>query len=311
MKNWLLTGLCFVLLSACEKTVKIDIPQKEPKLVINSLLVKDDLFSVSAGRSRGVLSPVSYSSSLAEQYVVKTAAVVVFENGIAIDTLVYQPGDFVYRTVRNKRVRAGNVYTIAVSAAGFATAQASSRVPSQSVITGLQRVRNSRTSSSGIQQDELTIKFNDPAGEKNYYLVQVWGPTFGNPFGNRIYCVSTTDKDVEEIGDNTDPLDPDNCYDGGLLLLRDDNFNGGLKQLRLFVNSTELGEYSDPVTNRTYRPYIKVYRITEDEFKYNKSNNVYNYSVDNPFAEPVNVYSNVKNGFGIFSLSTAAVDTLR
>ncbi|MCX6318151.1 MAG: DUF4249 domain-containing protein [Bacteroidetes bacterium] len=300
-----------VLLSGCEKTVNIDIPQKEPKLVINARLVKNEVFSVSAGRSRGVLSPVNYSSSLIEQYVVKTAAVVVFENGTAIDTLVYQPGDFLYKSVRNTRVQDGKVYTVAVSAAGYTTAQASAAVPSQSVIAGVTRIRNSRTTASGTPQDEITIKLSDPPGERNFYLVQLWGAGFGNPFGNSIYCVSTTDKDVEDIGDNTDPFDPDNCYDGGLLLMRDDNFNGGLKQLRLFVDASQLDEYNDPVTHRIYRPYIHVYRISEDEFKYNKSNNAYTNTGDNPFAEPINIFSNVKNGYGIFSLSTVAVDTLR
>lgn len=299
------------LIGACEKTVNIDIPEKEPRLVINGLLVKNDLFKISIGKSRGILMPGNYTVSLAEQYTVKTAIPVIFENGVAIDTLVYQPADFVYKSVRNKRVRDGFVYTIGVAAPGYKTAEAISAVPSQSVITEVRRVKNSRTNSTGDQQDEITIKLNDPAGERNFYMVQIWGADQGFVFGNYIYCVSTADKDVEQIGDNTDPLNADNCYDGSMLLMRDNNFNGGLKQLKLFVNSDQLSEYADPITHRTYRPYVKVFRITEDEFRYIKSNNAYNSSGDNPFAEPANVYSNVKNGFGIFSLSTQATDTLR
>ncbi len=299
------------LLAACEKPVKIDIPKKDPSLVINGLLVKDNLFAVRIGKSRGVLDPGNNQVSLAEQYTVKTAIPVIFENNIAIDTLVYQPANFMYKTIRNKRVRDGYNYTIRVNASGFKTAEANSGLPSQSIIAELRRVKNSRTNAYGEQQDEITIKLNDPAGEKNFYLVQVWSAAFGGQPGNKIYCVSTSDKDLERIGDNADPLSADNCYDGGALLMRDNNFNGVQKQLKLFVGSSELTDYIDNGTHKTYRPYIKVFRITEDEFKFIKSNNAYNNAGDNPFAEPVNIYSNVKNGYGIFALSTMAVDTLR
>jgi hypothetical protein len=294
------------LLTSCEKNVKIDIPQKDPRLVINGLLVKNDLFTVRIGKSRGVLVPDNHQVSLVEQYTVKTAVPVIFENDVAVDTLVYRPADFTYTTVRNKKVREGYNYTIRVSAPGFKQAEANSGLPSQSIIAELRRVKNSRTNSYGEQQDEITIKLNDPAGEKNFYLVQVWGA-----YGNKIFCVSTSDKDIEQIGDNTDPLDPDNCFDGGALLMSDNNFNGAQKQLKLFVQSTELTDYTDNVTHKTYRPFIKLFRITEDEFKFIKSNRAYSSAGDNPFAEPVNIYSNVKNGYGIFALSTMAVDTLR
>lgn len=309
--KWIFIIAALCLISACEKTVHIDIPQKEPRLVINGLLQKNDLFTLSIGKSRGILAPDNNQVSLAEQYVVKNAEVTVFENGAPIDILVYQPADFTYKSIHNKRVRDGFSYMIKVNAPGYKEAEAGSSLPSQSVIAELRRIRNSRTNSQGESVDDITIKLNDPAGEKNFYLVQVWGATYGGPFGNKIYCVSTADKDVEQIGDNTDPVDPDNCFDGSTILMRDNNFNGSEKLLKLFVQSSYLQEYADPLTHRTYRPYIKVFRITEDEFKYIKSYDAYYNSEDNPFAEPANVYTNVKNGYGIFSLSTMAVDTLR
>jgi hypothetical protein len=159
--------------------------------------------------------------------------------------------------------------------------------------------------------DEITLKFDDPGGEKNYYLVQVYSAGYSGYEGQTVWCVSTTDKDIEAIGENADPLSTDNCFDGGSLLLRDDNFNGTQKQLRFYVNSYYMQEHDDISSNRTWRPYVKVLRITEDYFKYVKSYNVYYNSSDNPFAEPVNVYSNIRNGYGTFSAYTVAVDTLR
>lgn len=310
-QKWLLVLLSGVVFISCEKQVNITIPQKEPRLVVNGLLGKNELFEMRIGRSRGILDPGNANQPLEEQYAVKNAVPVVYENGIAIDTLKYEPATYNYTTIHNKTVRAGFNYMIRVAAPGYKEVEASSAVPSQSVITELSRIRNSRTNSAGEQQDEITIRLNDPAGERNFYLVQVLAFYFGGNSVNYVYCVSSTDKDLEQTGNNTDPFDPDNCYGGNTLLMRDNNFEGGTKQLTLFVNSGNLTEYNDPSTGRIYRPFVKVLRITEDEFRYIKSNNAYYNSGDNPFAEPVNVYSNVKNGYGIFSLSTQAVDTLR
>jgi hypothetical protein len=311
MKNRFLFFVLFILVfAACEKTVHIDIPQKPPRLVVNGLLEKNQWFELKVGKSRGVLQ-VNNQVTLQEQYTVKTAEVVVFENNVSIDTLIYQPSTYSYKSVHNKIVKDGFTYNIKVNASGFTTAEASSIVPSQMVIAGLTRVRNVRTNSNGNQVDEITIKLNDPFAEKNFYLVQIWRTPYGGVPSNTVYCVSTTDKDIETVDDDTDPLEPENCYDGGNLLMRDLNFNGSLKQLKLTAEAMELEEYVDVTTRRVYRPYVKVFRITEDQFKYLKSNSAYMSGEENPFSEPANVFSNVKNGYGIFSLSTVATDTLR
>ena len=173
----------------------------------------------------------------------------------------------------------------------------------------MKRIKNVRTNSYNEQQDEITIKINDPV-ETNFYLVKFFHAPYGPGQEYTIYCTSTADKDIEPIGDNADPLSTDNCFDAGNLLMRDVNFNGREKLLRFYVNSLDLMENSG--SNGTiYRPFIKVYRITEEYFKFVKSYNVYYNASDNPFAEPANVFTNVKNGFGTFSAFTMAVDTLR
>jgi Domain of unknown function (DUF4249) len=310
MKNLVYFILLAVLISACEKTVTIDVPRKDPKLVIYGWIEKDKLITLSVGKSRYILDG-SINGNQQELYTVKDAQVVVFENGIPIDTLVYQPTGYNYKSIHNKTIRGGYTYSVKVKAPGFADVESVSIVPSQSDITEVTRVRNARVNTIGDEQDEVTIRLNDPAGEQNFYMIQVYGTSYGYSDGSPIYCVSTTDKDIELIGDNADPLNSDNCFDGSNLLMRDVNFNGGQKLIRLFVNSNELQEYVEPSSGRKYRPYLKVHRITEDYFRYIKSYSAYYNATDNPFAEPVNVYSNVKNGYGTFSVHTMAVDTLR
>ena len=92
--------------------------------------------------------------------------------------------------------------------------------------------------------------------------------------------------------------------------MKDVNFNGRQKQLKVSVASYMLNDikYSSRPPSR---PYVKVYQVTEEYFKYIKSLSAYQNSSDNPFAEPVNVYTNIANGYGIFSANTVAVDTIR
>jgi hypothetical protein len=296
-----------IFLTACEKTVKIDIPQKDPKLVVNAWLEKDQTIELVVGKSRHILQ--QQSNNLREDYTEKNAVPVIYENNIAIDTLIYQPGSYSYKSINNKTVKTGQTYSIKVTAPGYEQAESVTIVPTQSEIAELRRTRNARTNSFGNSMDEVLIKINDPV-EKNFYLVQVFGSSFGSSQGMKVYCVSTTDKDIEPIGDNADPLSTDNCYDGGSLLLSDVNFNGRQKQIRLYIESNMIQDYTAP-DGRVYRPYVKVQRITEDYFRYVKSYHNYYNASGNPFAEPVNVYSNVKNGFGSFSAYTMAVDSLR
>jgi hypothetical protein len=288
-----------VVLSSCEKDVTVNIPKKDPKLVINALLPKDSVITVSIGKSRGVLEPTPPVSSNLDLYIVKNATAVVYENGTVLDTLVFDINMYRYVSPHQKTVKGGNTYSIKVTAPGFAQAEASTDVPSQSVIAEATRRPQARTNSDGNTEDEISLKLNDPA-EANFYLIQIFGA-----YGAPLFCVSTTDKDIEPIGENADPFSTENCYDGNSLLMKDANFNGKQKQVLFYVNSFDMQAVIDP-NGQVHKPGIIVSRITEAYFKFVKSYNVYYNSSDNPFAEPSNVYTNVKNGYGVFAVYTQA-----
>ena len=128
-----------VVLSSCEKDVHVDIPKKDPKLVINAFLAKDSIVSISIGKSRSVLDPVNPGGSQQENYIVKNATAVIYENGVVLDTLVYDNAQFRYLSPNQKTVKAGNTYSIKAIAPGFSLAEASTIVPSQSSIAEVTR----------------------------------------------------------------------------------------------------------------------------------------------------------------------------
>jgi hypothetical protein len=307
-KSVFLTLLSIIILSSCEKQVTIEIPEKEPRLTVSGFVGKGEPFGVTVGKSRHILAGDA-SSNWQESYIVKNAVPVIYENGVAIDTLVYQSSRQ-YLTVHNKIVRMGYTYTIKVMAPGFKEIEATTIVPTQSEIAGTTIHRRARVNSYGEDMDDIIVKLNDPAGEKNFYLIQVLRAGYQNA-GYGIGCISTADKDIETMGGESDPMETESCYDASNLLMKDDNFNGRQKQLKLSAYSGALEPWTDHTNGKVYRPFIRVYRVTEEYFKYAKSLGIYANGDDNPFAEPVNVFSNVKNGYGMFSTYTVAVDTLR
>lgn len=307
-KNTFLLILLMIVFSACEKNVIIEVPEKEPSLVVNSLLEKNQPITLTVGRSRHILAPDEFPS-LPDNYLIKNAIPVIYQNGVAIDTLKYQP-TYEYTTQRNTIIRDGFTYSIKVMAPGYKDVEASTNIPSQSMIAEIRWNRRVRTSSYGMEMDDIYLKLNDPGAEKNFYLIKIFSPNYGGT-NYAVSCVSTTDKDIEFTGEEADPLDNESCFDGNNLLMKDDNFNGAVKQVKFSVGSDMIDEQVNYNTGQVYRAYIKVYRITQEHFKFAKSTATYLNNDENPFAEPVNVFTNINGGYGIFSAYTVAVDSLR
>jgi hypothetical protein len=304
--------ICLVF-SACEKTVNIDVPEKEPRLAVQAIFEEGEPFYATVSKSRHILVPVNTGTgggSMWRDYLVTNAVPVIYENGTPVETLVYDASSETYISPANKKARPGFTYSIRVTAPGFKEVEGQAGFPSASEILEVKWMKEARTDADGDKIDDITIRFADPGNEKNFYQVQLMKEAGWRGIVPYFGCVSTTDKDIEILGGDDDPMATDNCYDNDKLLMRDNNFNGSIKQLKISIWSGSLQEYTDQSGN-VRRPFIKLYRISEDQFKYMKSLGIYENTNENPFAEPANIYGNIKNGYGIFATYTVAVDTLR
>jgi len=82
------------------------------------------------------------------------------------------------------------------------------------------------------------------------------------------------------------------------LMLKDQNFDGENYALTFTViNYAELKDMD-------LFGEIRLVNTSEEYFNYLKSFNMYQRTINNPFATPVQVYSNVNNGMGIFAGGT-------
>ncbi|HEX8331256.1 MAG TPA: DUF4249 domain-containing protein [Segetibacter sp.] len=302
--------LIIILATSCEQDIIIDIPPQPVKLVVNGIVRTTTPFRVTIGKTAGVLDTISVSRNR-----VTDAIVQLYENNILKDTLVYEASSGSYVVKRNTRALSGNVYLLKASAPGFTNVEAETRTPNATPIQSISRRMNVRKDASGNSLDELKITFTDEASPGNHYFFRIrnyryGGVGVGNPvtYGG-IECMRSSDRDIEGRS-NGDPIEFETCIDGEFFM-RDFNFNGKTKEVILFIDHNALEPVVIPSINRNYKPIVELHSITADQYKYRNSLNAYRDAEDNPFAEPVLVYGNIKNGYGIFVTYDLARDTIR
>jgi hypothetical protein len=234
---------------------------------------------------------------------ISNATVLLTEDGAAVQALTYDPMTQRYNSSVVAKV--GKTYSVKASVSGFTDAEASATVPSAVKIESVKVLPNARTTNYE-QQDELIITLTDPPAAGDYYMIKInvypmQGGPDSNMGGHYSYseCVYSPDPSVESI--SNDEIDQNTCHSTHGVFFRDELFNGRIKELKLYVRA---GLSQSFVVNGadTLRPTIQLYHMPEAYFRYMKTAQFSMQNEGNPFAEPVSVYSNVKNGYGIFSI---------
>lgn len=302
MKSIVSIAILSFFLSSCERETEVDMPPHIPKMVIQSELAQNDLPWTTIKRTRGVIEPIPTGSGQ-DPYLVKNATVVLYEDDILRDTLKYDAGAEIYEA-STATIATGKTYKLVITAPNYPAAEATSFTPSFVGINSLVFTPNAKLDRDGNQQDEVKLTFTDNAATEDYYLVRIWNAERYNSY----YCVLTNDKDVEKLV-YEDPLYPDECLLPQRLLVADKNFNGTTKTLIFYLYAGLLNPV--PTSSGIKRATVELLHINKDYYQYTKSLNSYENVVDNPFAEPFNLFSNVKNGYGLFTTYSLAVDSIR
>ncbi|MDG1350274.1 MAG: DUF4249 domain-containing protein [Crocinitomicaceae bacterium] len=283
----------FLLFTNCTKEIEFDAQDIAPRIVVNSLFTNDSLWTANISRSVGVLETTSYTS-------IEDADVSIFDgNGVQVTALTNQ-GDGLYTSPTGATPQADELYTIEVNAPGYTSVSATNRIPTAVQINSIDTV--SSTNSDGENILETTINFQDPSANENYYMVEVlvkgtWIDEFeGDTIEFREPLqISCNDINVETINRfNSGGFENTYLY----LMLKDENFDGEDYALTFSViNYAELKDLE-------LFGEIRLVNTSAAYFNYLKSFNMYQSASGNPFATPVQVYSNVENGMGIFAGGT-------
>lgn len=311
MKKYILLILFVSSLLSCEKTLQFDDEGLANQLVLNSIISTKKDFSASLTKSRSILENTNNGGGLMAE-----GSLEIYLNGELIKNLNSPTGSF---TTSGINPKAGDSFRIVIHSNGKEL-EAETKIPNQAEVSSID---TSTVSNQSGQWTNYKLNIKDPSGEDYYRLVLMTERlsfyTAKDSLGNdkRHYSVNTSqwlfgsDDPVfkslyNNFGQDVIDAGPKNNYS----IFTDDYFQGKEYSLKFWVFNGYNGGgygYSDPSnpamsSGVIYQRYIiHVQKLSKELFNYLKYLNLYDFYHGNPFSEPVQVYSNVKNGIGIFA----------
>jgi hypothetical protein len=285
----------------CYSTVEVKLPNEDPFLTVNSInFQSDSTWLIEISKSQPILNSDAHLLVSNAQVSIKD------EDGIE---LTLEPVIIKNRTFYTSNVKpvVNKLYEITVMASGLPTAKASSKIPIPVPIskfeidsTYLKEVIEIRK-----QNPNYTIDFNksvpckvtfiDPPGEKNFYDLQLhfeYTTSAKDESGQLIFTKRVEDIPVvDENGASVNMLTTDTEFNRASYSM---DFN---IPLAVFLSEVD-------------RIYISLLTLNSAYFNYLHTYDLQNTAIVDPFAQPVIVFSNIKNGAGIFAGFSTSILTL-
>ncbi len=202
-----------------------------------------------------------------ESAAVSQAEITLSEDGQTVTTFEEDGADKgYYRPLHSFSLVPGKTYELTVSAPNFETVSATQVMPQKPTIKSAQ-----------YSKDKYKLRFSmtDQPGE-NFYLLGIQPPSSSN--SGALYTESSF---VEESG-----------LKYGRVIFKDESFSE--KSLTL---SLEAYPYSSADSL-----LVNLFSVTEDYYRLDRTVSISRDAGDNPFAEPVILHQNFKNGYGVFAL---------
>jgi hypothetical protein len=275
-------ALMIPLLISCEMIVDVDVPFEGKQVTVNSFFTPDSLWSVQLNLNRNILDEEPFQE-------INDAQVVIYEAGSPIDTLT-NIGYGRFRSA-NERSEPGKTYSLSVTVAGQRDLYSISSIPFPSPITGVD-VYESTASNDTM----LKVKLRDDGAETNYYELYMDLETEYYNYDKR--QVEYHRHRIQLI--SKDPAIPnDNDRFSNSVIFKDVRFNGRETELTFQTSGSGMSHHGViTVTLKT---------LSEDGYNYLRTAVLQKSTSGDPFAQPVNVYNNIQNGFGIFAGYSASI----
>jgi len=282
-------------ISACETSVDIDIPFEKPQVTLNSTFINDTNPKVRLTFTKHILDNNWEFEPISEAEVK-----LIQENETWYLNYNEESGDYVNSEYF---IEEGKEYTIQVLLEGYDMITASELVPIKVPIKEF--IYNGQVKrDSWSTNDDVTLIFDDPVGE-NYYEISAYyyrKDYYTDQYGNEFYF-------EENYPIYLEPKNPsyENDYNlNGEILIDDNLFEGTEATIDFFTN----GNYFEIDNGGEVHFVLKA--ISPSYYNYGSTFGLQEWNDGDPFAQPVQVYSNIENGIGIFmtgSVSTIKMDT--
>ena len=284
--------IVFILsIISCEKVIPFDENQTTPKMVVNGIFQSDTTWRIHVSSSKSVIDSASFNN------VVNASVFIEDDNGNIIDELAHDTNGFY---IGNTIPQENFTYNLSIIHPTLDDITSRNEVPS---IINLIGIDTATSYSNGEKYLDLTVNFEDPLDASNYYLVETYVIGLGLEIENGDTLESEIDTSRAFM-----LLNDEVFQDGGSPwkdqgLFNDLLFNGQTKSLEISIPNNEWnwGEAGYIWSYRYIGLRFYLYNISQDYYYYRRSLELYNQTSGNPFAQPVQVFSNIQNGFGIFA----------
>jgi hypothetical protein len=272
----MLIGFC-IILSACELVVDVKVPVDQPKITINSDFTPDTTWLVEVHRSKYILDDGPTAA-------IENAVVQIVDNNSNVVTLTHI-GYGQYVSNDGLRPMENVQYELKVSAPAYVAVSAQSSLPPVRTISNAEVTW---LAEGGVQQEfnfSIDVTFIDDGNTDDYYefklfVLSEWqDPQSGEVIESRWPIYAYTD-------------DPALKNENIERILFDDKLING-KEIKFRIKGMNFFSEDQKIE-------VLMRSLSKDLYKYQLTAGLQNYSSGDPFAQPVPVYNNIINGFGIF-----------
>lgn len=265
-----------MILAACQKESRVFIPYEGDKIVLNSLIQPDSLVYIRVTQTK----PVRESQNL-QFPELKGAVISLLEDGKSLPTpewkVINGKGYYVSQGV----AKAGKRYEVNVSYSGLTSVTASDSTPVQTAIYN---------GSAQKSANRVIFSLKDAAAERNYYRI-------------RVFSADTVNGVIVPLKQDTVRFRLDPSYNNNFIdiignsyytevLLTDERISGKNVEFVLQASKELTARYM----------IVEVSNLTRGAYKY--LDDTYSQRLQDKLDfsfDPMNIYSNVENGYGIIA----------
>ena len=282
-------------LAGCETVVDVELPPHDRQLVAQGFFAPESLWAVRVSHTVGYTDPERPGW-------VDDAAVEVWEGGRLLERLA--PRDSGLYVAAGQRPEPGRDYTLRVSAPGYEPVEGTSALPDPPAVATFDAAL-APESTDGRSVVRLRVTLDDPPGGAGGYALAVLHlrarvdpqTRAVTPLPPALFPFTSGDPALEPPVPN--PLD---TGDPTFLqaLFRNDGFDGERRTVEFTIAYDRPPPVGvDPSIQRAF--VVVVASLSEALYRYAETAPEQALFGENPFAEPLRVYSNLSNGYGVFA----------
>jgi hypothetical protein len=279
MKLKTFVTLTFLLLMGCELVVDVDIPLEERKLVLNSFFNPDSTWVAKVALNRHILDDAPYA-------IVEDADITVYQGATEIGKMQYDSLGFY--SAKDFKAEVGKEYSIKATSSGYQGIEASSYCPI--IIKADTSDFRMSVDEYGMTEYSFTLTFDDLPGRNYYQIAGLLQSRYKNPATGQGFIRTSP----LQIWSDDKGIDDEQIYNAEGFYFDDGLFNG--KRFSLKVKFTP--NFWGGGVETKYFIYFR--HVSADYFRYKVTSLLQSNTSGDPFAQPVKVFSNINNGFGIF-----------